>query len=209
VGIVAAGEVATTLDDAVFAAARVGYPVAVKSADRRALHRTESGLVTTGVGSATELADVLGHWWREGPFPVVVQPMSEGTEMAIGMVRDPVLGPLVMAGAGGTQIDVWDDRAWLSPPVSAADASRAVRRLRAWRLLQGHRGGARGDVTGFERGILAVSRLCLWVPELAELDLNPVVVAPSGCAFVDAKLRLTPASGPAEGVPRQLKEVTP
>ena len=209
-GITVSGELAGDVDAAAVAAARCGYPVAVKTADPRAVHRTEQGLVRTGIGSATELADVLAPWQdREGLFPVVIQPMHAGTEIALGIVRDPVLGPLVMVGAGGVNVDVWDDRTWLVPPVSAADASRAVRSLRVWRLLRGHRGGARGDVLGLERVILSLSRLALEVPEVAELDLNPVLVGTDGCALVDVKVRLADADSPVEPGPRQLREVSP
>ncbi|WP_344303220.1 acetate--CoA ligase family protein [Nocardioides bigeumensis] len=202
------GVVAGDVDAAVTAAARCGYPVAVKTADPLAVHRTEQGLVRTGIGSATELADVLGSWQeRQGAFPVVVQPMCSGTEIALGIVRDPVLGPLIMVGAGGVNVDVWDDRTWLLPPVSPADASRAVRSLRVWRLLRGHRGAPRGDVIGLERMILTLSRLALEVPEVAELDLNPVLVGPGGCSPVDVKVRLAGPVAPEEPAPRQLREV--
>ena len=102
--------------------------------------------------------------------------MARGVEIALGVVRDPALGPLVMVAAGGVATDVWDDRAFLVPPLSRADASRALRSLRIWPLLEGFRGSAPADVAGLERLVLSVGRLAADVPELAELDLNPVLV---------------------------------
>jgi len=206
-GVDVLGEVATGLDAAVTSAARCGYPIAVKAAEG-VVHRTERRLVRTNIASATELAEILRQWESEPEGrTVVVQPMRAGTEIALGIVRDPVLGPLVMVAAGGTTVDVWDDRALLVPPITPRDAARAVRGLRAWRLLRGHRGASAGDVAGLEAMIVALSQLALAVPEVAELDLNPVLVAPDGCAAVDVKLRLVQSSDPTNPAPRQLRPV--
>ena len=114
------------------------------------MHKTDRGLVRIGLrtrdaGAArpTATSGSVGHAPQ-----VLVQPMASGTEIALGLVRDPSLGPLVMVGAGGVATDVWDDRAFLVPPVSAADATRAVGSLRIWPLLDGFRGAPAGDVAG-------------------------------------------------------------
>ena len=125
----------------------------------------------------------------------------------LGLVRDPSLGPLVMVAAGGVATDVWDDRAFLLPPISSADAARAVSSLRIAPLLSGFRGAPAGDLTGLEALVVALGRLALDVPEIAELDLNPVVVGPSGCAVIDVKVRLATPVGPDAAAPRQLRPV--
>ena len=130
---------------------------------------------------------------------MLVQPLGSGVEIAVGLVRDPVFGPMVMVAAGGIALDVWDDRAFLMAPVSAADAARAVRSLRVWPLLAGHRGQAPVDVAALEGVVVAVGSLADEVPEVAELDLNPVLVTPEGCALVDVRLRLAPAGASREG----------
>ena len=132
---------------------------------------------------------------------------SPGTEVALGLVRDPALGPLVMVAAGGVATDVWDDRAFLIPPVSRTDAARAIRSLRLWPLLDAFRGSAPGDVAGLERMLEALGRLAVDVPEVAQLDLNPVLVGPEGCVVVDAKLRLATPAGPDASTPRQLRPI--
>jgi hypothetical protein len=130
--------------------------------------------------------------------PVLVQQqVAKGVEIAVGMVRDPVFGPIVMLAAGGITTDVLDDRVFLLPPVTDADASRAVRRLRIWPLLAGFRGSPAGDVPGLEAALQAVAQLAHDVPQLVELDINPVVVTPERTVCVDVKARLedTTATG--------------
>jgi acyl-CoA synthetase (NDP forming) len=138
---------------------------------------------------------------------VLLQPqVDEGVEIAVGAVRDPTFGPMVMVAAGGIATDVWDDRIFLLPPVTADDVARAVRSLRVAPLLLGFRGRTPGDIAELERVILAVARLADEVPEVAELDINPVVVTPDGVSCIDGKLRLAPAAALDAGVPRRLAD---
>ena len=125
-----------------------------------------------------------------------MQPMVSGTEIALGLVRDPSMGPLVMVASGGVATDVWDDRVFLVPPVSPAEAARAIGSLRISRLLAGFRGAPAGDLAGLTGLVTALGRLAVDVPEVAELDLNPVMVSADGCAVVDAKVRLATPVGP-------------
>jgi len=139
---------------------------------------------------------------------VLVQPMVSGTEVALGVVRDPSMGPLVMVASGGVETDVWDDRVFLVPPVSPAEAERAIGSLRIARLLAGFRGAPAGDLAGLVELVTRLGRLATDVPELAELDLNPVLVDADGCVVVDAKVRLATPVGPDTSAPRQLRPVT-
>ena len=91
--------------------------------------------------------------------------------------------------------------------MSRADAARAVRSLRIWPLLDGFRGAPPADVAGVELLIEALGRLAVDVPEVAELDLNPVLVGPEGCVVVDVKVRLAVPVGPDGATPRQLRPV--
>lgn len=194
---------------AVACATRMGLPVAVKVTDPGVVHKTELGLVRTGLRTQAQVRrafrdfhDALGH-----PPEVLVQPMLTGTEVALGLVRDPVMGPLVMVASGGVATDVWDDRAFLVPPVTAADAARAVSSLRIARLLDGFRGAPAADRAVLESMVAALGRLAVDVPELAELDLNPVMVDETGARVVDAKVRLARPIGPDPAAPRQLRRV--
>lgn len=205
------GRVVHTATEAVEAAHAVGFPVALKVADPRVVHKTDRGLVRTGLTSTDELLDALQAFEAEltgTDVPVLVQPMVTGLEVALGIVRDPGFGPLVMVAAGGVSTGVWADRVFLMPPVTAGDAARAVRALRLWPLLEGHRGSAPLDSSGLEQLVVGVARLAEDVPQVAELDLNPVMVLPSGTALVDVKVRLTASAGRNAGVPRQLRPPT-
>ncbi|GAB3251245.1 bifunctional acetate--CoA ligase family protein/GNAT family N-acetyltransferase [Nocardioides dilutus] len=206
-GIKALGETVLGAEAAVEAAQRMGYPVAMKVADPELVHKTDRGLVRIGVSGDLQVAAAVADFAAElGTVPpVLVQPMATGVEVALGVVRDPALGPLVMVAAGGVATDVWDDRVFLVPPLSHADAARALRSLRIWPLLEGYRGSAPADVAGLEQMVLAVGRLAADVRELAELDINPVLVGEHGCAVVDVKMRLAAPIGPDPTAPRQLR----
>ena len=152
-GIPLLGCAAHSAAEVVDCATRVGFPVAVKVTDPGVVHKTELGLVRTGLRTRAQVRQayrdfraVVGH----AP-EVLVQPMVSGTEIALGLVRDPSMGPLVMVASGGVATDVWDDRVFLVPPVSPAEATRAIGSLRISRLLAGFRGAPAGDLAGFDR----------------------------------------------------------
>lgn len=191
---------ADTPEAAVAAATVIGPPVVIKATDPDVVHKTEHCLVRTGLVDDCEIrtaVEEMAHAQGLRDAPVLVQPqVDSGVEIAVGMVRDPVFGPLVMLAAGGVTIDVLDDRVFLLPPVTDADAARAVRALRVWQLLAGFRGAVACDVPAVERLVQSVAQLAIDVPQLAELDINPVVVTPAGVVCVDVKARLEdPALG--------------
>ena len=183
--------------------------MAIKITDPEVVHKTELGLVRAGLRTQDEVRAAYRHF-REvlGHAPeVLVQPMVSGTELAAGLVRDASLGPLVMVAAGGIALNVWNDRAFLLPPISSADATQALSSLRIAPLLSGFRGAPTADLTEVEELLVALGRLALDIPEIAELDLNPVMFGPSGCALIDVKMRLAAPIGPDATAPRQLRPV--
>jgi len=208
-GVTLPGTVVQGSAAAIRAAEHLGYPVVAKAADPDVVHKTERGLVRTGLDDAHEVALAVAAFAAELTTTrpaVLLQPqVAPGIEVALGVVRDPGFGPLVMVAAGGVATDVWDDRVFLMPPLTPADAARAVRSLRIWPLLAGFRGAAAADVDSLEELVLAVGRLAQGVPEVAELDLNPVIVSATGLTVVDVKLRLARAAAGDAGVPRQLR----
>ncbi len=194
------------------AAHELGYPVVLKAGDPAIVHKTERGLVRTGlaapadvVAAAGDLALALGV---PEPDLLVQAQTAPGVEMAVGVVRDDSFGPLVMVATGGVATDVWDDRVFLLPPFTRSDAGRAIRRLRAWPLLAGFRGARGVDVAALEGLVHAVGVLSRDVATIAELDLNPVVMAPAGATCVDVKVRLGATEGDDDGVPRRLRTAT-
>ena len=207
-GLTPVGAGADTVGEALDVARAVGYPVAIKVADPEIVHKSDLGLVRVGLTSAEEVTEAVaafGAVLGTDHTPVLVQPMLDGIEVALGVVRDASFGPMVMVATGGVDIDVWDDRLFLLAPVSARDAARAVRSLRIRPLLEGHRGRPPADIDGLERCLMELGRLAVDVPEIAELDLNPVLVGPDHVSVVDAKLRLATATVGDAGVPRRLR----
>ena len=175
-----------------------------------AAHKSERRLVRTGLTSTSAVRLAVAAFEAElgGTEPeVLVQPMETGVEVALGVVRDPTMGPLVMVAAGGVATDVWDDRAFLLPPVSLADA--AARRTGSAHVATagGVPGAPAADVADLEQLIVDLGRLAVDVPEIAELDLNPVMVGPDTCSIVDVRLRLASTDDPGPGAPRQLRRI--
>jgi acetyltransferase len=117
--------------------------------------------------------------------------MAGGLEVIIGVQRDPVLGPFVVVGFGGIFVEVMRDVVFHAAPVDRAGALDMLRRLRAYKLLEGVRGSAPSDLDALADAIISVSEIAAGVPEVAEMDLNPVILYPAGkgLAVVDAVVR--------------------
>ena len=181
-----AEQLASSVDEAVAAARSVGFPVVVKTAAPGA-HKTETG------GIALDLMNeeaVRSAAERIGA-PVVVQPMiTGGTELLAGLVQDPVFGPLVAFGPGGVLAELIGQASFRIAPLTDVDAEELVTEGKAGRLVRGFRGAPPSDVAALARPRPRLSRLGLEIPEVAELDLNPVLGLPDGCVAVDARVRV-------------------
>src|SRR5262249_38943880 len=128
---------------------------------------------------------------------VVVQPMlSGGVEVMVGVTLDPLFGPLVAFGLGGVHVEILADVCFRVAPLTDRDAAEMVRAIRGYRLLEGYAGHPPADVAALEEVLLRVSRLAEEVPEISELDLNPVFALPPGqrCRVADARVQVRPAS---------------
>jgi acyl-CoA synthetase (NDP forming)/GNAT superfamily N-acetyltransferase len=180
------------------AAIAIGFPVVLKAAAGELVHKTELGGVRLNLRSLVEVAEAfvaMSAVVGERMGGAIVQPMvGAGVETAIGVVADPTFGPLVMVGLGGVASDLLADRAFHMLPLTIEDAQRQIRSLRAAPLLFGYRNTPLCDVEALEEMLLRVAQLAANIPEVAELDLNPVTVSPDGAVAVDVKVRLRPAS---------------
>jgi acetyl coenzyme A synthetase (ADP forming)-like protein len=173
-------------EEAVAAARELGYPVVVKTAAAGA-HKTETG------GLALDLADAAAV--REAAAriggPVLVQPMvRRGTEVLAGLVQDPVFGPLVAFGPGGIFAELIGRAAFRIAPLTDVDAVELVTGGVAGRLVHGFRGAPAADVDALADLVHRLARLGEDLPEVVELDLNPVLALPDRCVAVDARVRL-------------------
>ena len=185
---------ATTAAEAVIAAEAIGFPVAVKIDLPVVVHKTDVGGVVLNLRTPAEVEQAVAHLGTElAAERVVVQSMvGDGIEVLIGMTSDPVFGPLIGFGAGGVQAEVLRDVAFRITPLSDQDAAEMVRSIRSYPLLEGFRGRPPGDVVAVEETLLRLSALVEDFPQVAEVDLNPVLVHPpgQGVTVVDAKVRV-------------------
>jgi acetate---CoA ligase (ADP-forming) len=183
---VVAAEEAASLDAAVAAAGRVGWPVALKTAAPGVHHKSGVGGVRLGLAGPAQLAaayaDLAG---RLGPRVVVARMAAGGVELALGMVRDPQFGPLVMVAAGGVLVEALRDHRFALPPVDARTARAALDRLAVRPLLDGAGASAVLDAVGGV--VVALSGLAVDLGDrLAAVDVNPLLAGPDGCVAVDA-----------------------
>lgn len=182
-------------------AKRFGSEVALKAIASGVLHKSDAGAVRLHVRGAkdvehgaTEMADAL----KKAGHPVsafLIQPMvPEGVEMLVGVVQDQHFGPVLACGAGGTATELLKDVAVRITPITRGEANRMVRSLKTFPQLDGYRGAPRADIGALEDVLLRVSALVEAHAEVAEMDLNPLVVHPAGAVVVDARIRLEPGT---------------
>jgi acetate---CoA ligase (ADP-forming) len=175
---------AATVDEAIAAAESLGYPVVVKTAEPGA-HKTEKGLLALDLASDAD----VGAAARRIGLPVVVQPMLKGgAELLAGVVQDPVFGPLVAFGPGGVLAELIGDATFRIAPLTDVDALELVTTGKAGRLVSGFRGAPPSDTSALSDLVLRLSRLADDIPEIGEIDLNPVLGLPSGYVAVDARV---------------------
>jgi acyl-CoA synthetase (NDP forming) len=198
---VLAGGVAKTADEAVALARQIGFPVAVKLASRRLVHKTEIGAIFLDRPDERSVsrayAEIRERLEKENQLDamdgVLVQPMVRGgVEVMVGATDDRLFGPLIAFGLGGIHMEILGDVCFRVAPLTDLDASEMVRSIRGFRLLEGYRGHAPADVEAIEEVLLRVSRLMEGVPEIRELDLNPMIALEPGrgCQIVDARIHV-------------------
>jgi acetate---CoA ligase (ADP-forming) len=190
---------APSAKEAAMAARDLAGLVALKAVAPGVLHKTDAGGVRLGLKpsavdrAATEMAEAF----RKAGHPVTafqVQPMiPAGVEMIVGVVQDAHFGPVLACGAGGTATELLKDVAVRITPISRGEAQRMVRSLKTFPLLDGYRGAPTADVGALEEVLLRVSALVEAHPQVAEMDLNPLIVHPRGTLAVDARIRLEPS----------------
>jgi len=182
--------VAGSAEEAVAAAVELGFPVVVKTAAAGA-HKTESGGVALDLRDEEQVAAAVE---RIGT-PVLLQPhVAGGAELLAGVVQDPVFGPLVAFGPGGVLAELIGDAGFRLAPLSDVDARELVHAGKAGRFVGGFRGAPSVDAAALTDLLHRLSALSEGLPEVAELDLNPVMALPDGCLVVDARVRVEAAT---------------
>ncbi len=184
-----AERVATEADGAVAAARELGFPLVMKVVGP--VHKSDVGGVTVGISDEEtvrretarmlDIADATG---------VLLQPMKSGIELFAGAIAESGYGHLVFCGLGGVFVEVFKDSANALAPFDAADAERMIGSLKGYPLLEGTRGGAGIDIAAYAEVLVRLSALTTAAPEIAEMDLNPLMGTPDEVTVVDARIRI-------------------
>ncbi len=172
---------------AVKAAQRIGFPVVMKACAADLAHKSELGLVKVGLRTAAEVRAAFNDLLERSPMPIdgviVSEMVSGGVECVVGMSTDPIFGPTIVAGLGGVFVEVLGDVAMRVPPFDVTEAHRMLNELRGVAMLGGVRGAGASDVDALAKVIVSLQRLALdlggdGAGQIAEIDLNPVLVRP-------------------------------
>ena len=192
---IVASRLAVTADQAAAAAVDLGGRVALKAEACGLVHKSEAGgvlLDLDGPAGARAGFTTLAGRFADNFSGALVQPMiTGGIELMIGVVQEPVFGPLVVFGLGGVATEVLSDHAARLAPLTTADADDLIHSIRAAPLLFGHHSQPPADVAALCGALLRISQLADDLPQVAELDLNPVIARPNGVIAVDARIRVT------------------
>jgi acyl-CoA synthetase (NDP forming) len=197
------------IEAAVAAAEELGWPVALKTTAPYLQHRVDLGGVRLDIGNAQALREDFAGMQEQltplGGGDLAVQAMCPaGVASIVRSVEDPLFGPVVSFGLAGDASDLLGDVSHRIPPLTEVDVADLVRSVRAAPKLFGHRGARPVDVKALEETIARVSCLADDRPELAELELNPIVVAESGASVLGATIRLAPPPGRTDTGRREL-----
>jgi len=188
-------ELAATVEEACAAAARIGFPVAMKACGAAVTHKTEKKLVELGVGSPGEVEKLFAALEERaggGIDGVLVQKMVKGSrELVAGLIRDNTFGPCVMFGLGGIYTELLKDVSFRVAPLEPRDALEMMSEIKSADILGSFRGMPPVDKEQLAAVLIALGRLGLEHPEVAEIDINPLIITADGTPVaVDALVAL-------------------
>jgi acetyl coenzyme A synthetase (ADP forming)-like protein len=193
----------TTPEEGAAVAEQMNCEVALKVIAPGVIHKTEAGGVRLRLKGAAQVRTAAREMTAQlsargqAPSGFLIQRMAEsGVEMIVGVVHDPQFGPVVACGAGGVQVELLRDVSVRLTPLAREDAAEMIRGLKTYPLLIGFRGAPPCDVAALEDGLLRVSAMVEDIPQIVELDCNPLVVLQRGAVILDARVRLAPVETP-------------
>jgi len=198
--VIPRAQVVSTVEDAIAFGEELDGPIVLKVISPSAVHKSDVGGVALDVVGSDEIAAAYEQVTNAVPDPegVLVQEfVAGGHEILIGMVEDPTFGPLLVFGLGGIFVELIGDVAFRIHPLTDIDAAEMISEVKSAKLLEGYRGGEPGDIEAVTDTLLRVSALIEDVPEIFEMDLNPVKVGPPGAGvrIVDARIKVRPIAG--------------
>ena len=216
--------VVSTIETAVALAGQIGFPVALKIFSPDITHKSDVGGVALDLESPdavrTAAANMVSQVSRLRPDArlagFTIQAMinrPNAHELILGMAEDTAFGPVILFGHGGVATQVINDRSVSLPPLNIALAEDLASRTRIFKLLQGYRNRPAADLPGLYRVMVRISQLIVDIPEVVELDINPLLLDVTGAIALDARIRVAPA--PLRGsdrlairpYPRELEEI--
>lgn len=192
-------KLATTREQAVAQAKEIGLPVVLKVVSQDIIHKTDVGGVKVGLATEGEVGkaydDIVASVKANAPNATVggiaVQNMVKpGTEVIIGMTKDPQFGPVLMFGLGGIMVEVLKDVAFRIVPLTRRDAQQMIREIKGFPLLEGYRGQEPANVAALEDILMKLSDFVDQHSEIKEVDLNPIFARSNGAVAVDARIIL-------------------
>ena len=193
-------QLAETKEAAVELSEKFGCPVVLKVSSVDISHKSDAGGVKVDLKNKTEVENACDAILESclAAFPtaniegVSVQPMGKpGTEVIMGMIRDPSFGPVIMFGLGGVFVEVLKDVSFRVVPIEESDAEDMINEIKGKKLLEGYRGQEPADVAYLQQMLVKLSDLVNETPEIEEIDMNPVFCYKDGAVVVDARIILS------------------
>ncbi len=196
-------QAASTADEAIAVADKLGYPVVLKILSPQITHKTDVGGVMLNLKTANAVKDAFSQIMKNAAERapeadiegVTVQPMIDpknGVELILGIKQDPVFGSVMMIGTGGIYAELFRDRTLELPPLNEKLARRMLKRLNIYPLLKGYRGRPAVDIDKLVEVLIRMSYLAADYPEITELDINPLLAMPNGVIALDARVVVNP-----------------
>jgi acetyl coenzyme A synthetase (ADP forming)-like protein len=198
------GRLVSTVEEAVEAAPRIGYPLAMKIVSPDIIHKSDMGGVKLSLNSAQEVADAFELMMlrikRRAPDALLEgvyleHMVPKGREVILGVTRDPQFGPMLMFGLGGIFVEVMKDVTFHLAPITSDEAMAMLMGTRSYKLLEGLRGQAGVNLAAIAEALQRISQLVTDFPQIVELDINPFMVAPVGEESVAADARIQLGKG--------------
>ncbi|MGD2248711.1 MAG: acetate--CoA ligase family protein [Candidatus Methanofastidiosia archaeon] len=194
-------KVGSSKEECVHYAKEIGFPVVMKIVSEDIIHKTEVGGVKIGIESPEEVkeayTDIMTKAKKKYPHAhlrgILINEMVEGgVETILGVSSNPQFGPVVMFGLGGIYVEVLQDVSFRVAPVSQRDAHEMIHEIKTTPLLYGVRGGAKKDIDALQDALYRLGLLAFEIPEIVEMDINPLIVLDTGkgCKVVDARITL-------------------
>jgi len=191
--------VASSVEEAIKIATRLGFPLVMKIVSPDIMHKTDIGGIKMNIVNPPQVREsyknIICNVRKNKPEAringvLLYKQAPKGVEVIVGMIKDPQFGPTVMFGLGGIFIEILKDVAFRVCPVDRTDIEEMLTEIEGIKMLQGYRGQPRCDVNAIIGIILEISRLALVYPVIKEIDLNPIIVYEKGAIVVDAKVFL-------------------